>query len=198
MRPGVFAAREAVRGRERLGQRASWSIGDSFGNNLLNPGDTPHANMQFLFFCLAVIRAVDTWQGLLRMSIASAGNDIVARERSPAGDSVGLPRRYAHRHLRADRIGPSTLDQNGRRSRHRRVGVAQAAARRRGSQPDVAVRIHRQQVRVPRRFLESEHHGLHVPQRCGGRITGLHGRPARTRSPKARASKTPSSTCSRR
>ncbi|MGH9204674.1 MAG: glutamine synthetase III, partial [Vicinamibacterales bacterium] len=48
------------------GKHLNWSIGDSFGNNLLNPGDTPHSNMQFLFFCTAVIRAVDVWQGLLR------------------------------------------------------------------------------------------------------------------------------------
>jgi glutamine synthetase len=74
------------------GKHLNWSIGDSFGHNLLNPGDTPHANMQFLFFCTAVIRAVDTWQGLLRMSIASAGNDhrLGANEAPPAILSVFL------------------------------------------------------------------------------------------------------------
>ncbi|MBI2186367.1 MAG: glutamine synthetase III, partial [Acidobacteria bacterium] len=57
------------------GKHNNWSISDEFGNNLLSPGDTPHDNMQFLVFCASVIRAVDVWQGLLRASVASAGND---------------------------------------------------------------------------------------------------------------------------
>src|SRR5678815_1918958 len=57
------------------GKHNNWSLSDEFGNNLLGPGATPHDNMQFLVFCAAVIRAVDKWQGLLRASIAHAGND---------------------------------------------------------------------------------------------------------------------------
>ena len=74
------------------GKHLNWSIGDDLGNNLLNPGDSPHANMQFLFFCMAVIRAVDVWQGLLRFSIAHAGNDhrLGANEAPPAILSVFL------------------------------------------------------------------------------------------------------------
>ncbi len=74
------------------GKHLNWSIGDDLGNNLLNPGDTPHSNMQFLFFCMAVIRAVDVWQGLLRTSIAHAGNDhrLGANEAPPAILSVFL------------------------------------------------------------------------------------------------------------
>ncbi len=74
------------------GKHLNWSIGDDLGNNLLNPGETPHDNMQFLFFCTAVIRAVDVWQGLLRMSIAHAGNDhrLGANEAPPAILSVFL------------------------------------------------------------------------------------------------------------
>jgi len=74
------------------GKHLNWSIGDDLGNNLLSPGDTPHANMQFLFFCTAVIRAVDVWQGLLRYSIAHAGNDhrLGANEAPPAILSVFL------------------------------------------------------------------------------------------------------------
>ncbi|MBA3272171.1 MAG: glutamine synthetase III, partial [Acidobacteria bacterium] len=74
------------------GKHLNWSISDDRGNNLLNPGDTPHDNMQFLFFCVAVIRAVDTFQGLLRMSIAHAGNDhrLGANEAPPAILSVFL------------------------------------------------------------------------------------------------------------
>ncbi|MCA1584327.1 MAG: glutamine synthetase III [Acidobacteria bacterium] len=74
------------------GKHLNWSIGDDLGNNLLNPGETPHENMQFLFFCVAVVRAVDKWQGLLRQSIASAGNDhrLGANEAPPAILSVFL------------------------------------------------------------------------------------------------------------
>jgi glutamine synthetase len=74
------------------GKHLNWSMGDDLGNNLLNPGDTPHDNMQFLFFCTAVIRAVDRFQGLLRMAIAHAGNDhrLGANEAPPAILSVFL------------------------------------------------------------------------------------------------------------
>ena len=74
------------------GKHLNWSMSDDTGNNLLNPGDTPHDNLQFLVICAAVLRAVDRWQGLLRMSIASAGNDhrLGANEAPPAILSVFL------------------------------------------------------------------------------------------------------------
>src|SRR5262245_53717900 len=74
------------------GKHLNWSMGDDQGNNLLNPGDTPHDNMQFLVFCAAVLRAVNKFQGLLRASIASAGNDhrLGANEAPPAIISVFL------------------------------------------------------------------------------------------------------------
>jgi glutamine synthetase len=74
------------------GKHNNWSLSDEFGNNLLGPGDTPHDNMQFLVFCAAVIRAVDKWQGLLRASIAHAGNDhrLGANEAPPAIISIFL------------------------------------------------------------------------------------------------------------
>src|SRR6186713_3286282 len=74
------------------GKHNNWSLSDEFGNNLLGPGDTPHDNMQFLVFCAAVLRAVDRWQGLLRASIARAGNDhrLGANEAPPAILSVFL------------------------------------------------------------------------------------------------------------
>jgi glutamine synthetase len=74
------------------GKHVNWSMSDDLGNNLLNPGATPHDNMQFLFFCAAVIRAVDRFQGLLRMSIAGAGNDhrLGANEAPPAILSIFL------------------------------------------------------------------------------------------------------------
>jgi glutamine synthetase len=74
------------------GKHLNWSISDEVGNNLLNPGDTPHENIQFLVFCAAVLRAVNKYQGLLRWTIASAGNDhrLGANEAPPAIISVFL------------------------------------------------------------------------------------------------------------
>ena len=74
------------------GKHLNWSMSDNLGNNLLNPGETPHDNLQFLVFCAAVLKAVDTWQGLLRASIASAGNDhrLGANEAPPAIISIFL------------------------------------------------------------------------------------------------------------
>src|SRR5438034_1787487 len=74
------------------GKHVNWSMSDDEGNNLLGPGANPHDNMQFLVFCTAVIRAVNKWQGLLRASIASAGNDhrLGANEAPPAILSVFL------------------------------------------------------------------------------------------------------------
>ncbi len=74
------------------GKHLNWSMGDDLGNNLLNPGDTPHDNVQFLVFCAAVLRAVYKSQGLLRAAIASAGNDhrLGANEAPPAIISVFL------------------------------------------------------------------------------------------------------------
>jgi glutamine synthetase len=74
------------------GKHLNWSMSDSLGHNLLGPGANPHDNIQFLVFCTAVIRAVNKWQGLLRASIASAGNDhrLGANEAPPAILSVFL------------------------------------------------------------------------------------------------------------
>src|SRR5580765_6553280 len=74
------------------GKHLNWSMGDDLGNNLLSPGQNTHDNIQFLVFCSAVIRAVNKYQGLLRASIASAGNDhrLGANEAPPAIISIFL------------------------------------------------------------------------------------------------------------
>jgi glutamine synthetase len=74
------------------GKHNNWSMGTDAGENLLDPGDTPHENLQFLFFCAAVIQAVNKHQGLLRASIASAGQDhrLGANEAPPAIMSIFL------------------------------------------------------------------------------------------------------------
>src|SRR3954466_9311445 len=74
------------------GKHNNWSMGTDTGHNLLEPGDTPHDNWQFLFFCSAVIQAVNKHQGLLRASVASAGQDhrLGANEAPPAIISIFL------------------------------------------------------------------------------------------------------------
>jgi glutamine synthetase len=74
------------------GKHTNWSLSTNTGMNLLEPGDTPHDNMSFLFFCAAVIKAVDKHQDLLRLSIATAANDhrLGANEAPPAIVSIFL------------------------------------------------------------------------------------------------------------
>ncbi len=74
------------------GKHVNWSLGNSTQGNLLDPGDTPHENAQFLVFAGAVIRAVDKFAPLLRAVVASAGNDhrLGANEAPPAIISVYL------------------------------------------------------------------------------------------------------------
>lgn len=68
------------------GKHVNWSISTDTGINLLEPGETPYENAQFLLFLTAVIKAVDEYQDLLRVSVASAGNDhrLGANEAPPA------------------------------------------------------------------------------------------------------------------
>nr|WP_318681935.1 glutamine synthetase III [uncultured Treponema sp.] len=74
------------------GKHNNWSISTNTGKNLLDPGATPDQNAQFLLFLAAVIRAVDEHQDLLRISVASAGNDhrLGANEAPPAIISIFL------------------------------------------------------------------------------------------------------------
>jgi glutamine synthetase len=74
------------------GKHNNWSMGTDTGLNLLEPGDTPHENISFLFFCAAVIQAVNKHQALLRASVASIGQDhrLGANEAPPAIISIFL------------------------------------------------------------------------------------------------------------
>ena len=74
------------------GKHNNWSLSTDTGANLLEPGDTPSENAQFLLFLSAVIKAVDDYQDLLRVSVASAGNDhrLGANEAPPAIVSMFL------------------------------------------------------------------------------------------------------------
>ena len=74
------------------GKHNNWSMATDTGVNLLSPGETPHENAQFLLFLCAVIKAVDDYQDLLRIAVATAGNDhrLGANEAPPAVVSVFL------------------------------------------------------------------------------------------------------------
>ncbi len=74
------------------GKHNNWSIATDAGVNLLTPGETPYENAQFLIFLCAVIKAVDDYQDLLRLSVATAGNDhrLGANEAPPAVISIFL------------------------------------------------------------------------------------------------------------
>ena len=74
------------------GKHNNWSMATDTGVNLLSPGETPYENAQFLLFLVAVIKAVDEYQGLLRLSVATAGNDhrLGANEAPPAVISIFL------------------------------------------------------------------------------------------------------------
>lgn len=74
------------------GKHNNWSMATDTGINLLSPGETPHENAQFLLFLCAVIKAVDDYADLLRLSVATAGNDhrLGANEAPPAVISIFL------------------------------------------------------------------------------------------------------------
>ena len=74
------------------GKHNNWSMATDLGENLLEPGKTPRENMQFLLILIAIIKAVDEYQDLMRISVASAGNDhrLGANEAPPAIVSVFL------------------------------------------------------------------------------------------------------------
>ena len=74
------------------GKHNNWSLATDTGVNLLTPGETPYENAQFLLFLCAVIQAVDDYQDLLRLSVATAGNDhrLGANEAPPAVVSIFL------------------------------------------------------------------------------------------------------------
>jgi glutamine synthetase len=97
------------------GKHLNWSMSDDQGNNLLNPGETPHDNIQFLVFCAAVLRAVNKFQGLLRYSIASAGNDhrLGANEAPPAIISVFLGDQLTDIFAQIEKAGSAKTTKSG-------------------------------------------------------------------------------------
>ena len=74
-RHGVPTAREPYAGVNGSGKHNNWSLTADDGTNLLDPGKTPWENTRFLLFLAAIIKAVDEYADLLRISVADAGND---------------------------------------------------------------------------------------------------------------------------
>jgi len=96
------------------GKHLNWSLGTDSAN-LLEPGDTPHENMQFLFFCTAVLRAVERHQDLIRAAVAYAGNDhrLGANEAPPAIISVFLGTQLADVFEQIEQHGSAASSQEG-------------------------------------------------------------------------------------
>src|ERR1700757_3837716 len=125
------------------GKHNNWSMSTDDGENLLDPGETPHENLQFLFFCAAVIQAVNRHQGLLRASIASPGQDhrLGANEAPPAIISIflgaGLGEGFpCHRGGRVRRAPAGVVPGAGH------PGAPAAADARRRPQPHEPIRVH--------------------------------------------------------
>src|SRR5829696_7806589 len=88
------------------GKHLNWSMGDDLGNNLLNPGETPHDNVQFLVFCAAVLRAVHRSQGLLRATITAWAPTRLRRRSSRCSSATCSPT-SSSRSKRVRRRAPS-------------------------------------------------------------------------------------------
>ena len=175
------------------GKHNNWSMGTDTGSNLLEPGATPHENHRFLFFCAAVIQAVNKHQALLRASIASPGQDhrLGANEAPPAIISIflGAELEKVYGALESgsdDAATPKSELELGV------LGAARAAQARRRPQPDLAVRVHRQQVRVPRARLQPVAGAART--RCSTRSSPRRSTTSRTSSRPTAPARTP---CSR-
>ena len=109
------------------GKHNNWSMGTDTGLNLLDPGDTPAENLQFLFFCAAVIQAVNKHQAAAaRVDRERRAGPPPRRQRGAAGDHLDLPRRGAREGLHGDRGRQSA----GRPNRARSSGSARRCCRR--------------------------------------------------------------------
>ena len=182
------------------GKHNNWSMGTDTGSNLLEPGATPHENHRFLFFCAAVIQAVNKHQALLRASIASPGQDhrLGANEAPPAIISIFLGAELEKVYGALE----SGSDDAATPKSELELGssvLPRAAQARRRPQPHLAVRVHRQQVRVPRARLQpvagAAQHGAQHDRRRGdrrprGQARGRR-RAARTRCSRSCATPTP-------
>ena len=136
------------------GKHNNWSMITNTGTNLLEPGETPYENAQFLLFLCAVIQAVDDYQDMLRLSVASAGNDhrLGGHEAPPAVVSI-----FLGEELEAILQAIEGAHKGGR------PRAAQVPQGHHGPQPYLLLCLYRQQVRVPYAGLLC----LHLRPQCG-------------------------------
>ena len=134
------------------GKHDNWSITTDDGINLLDPGKAPHENIQFLLVLTCILKAVDEHADLLRLSAASTGNDHRLGKRTrhrPAIISVFLGEQLQDVLTQLIETGFATHSLAGEALK---TGVKLSAGIRERChrpQPYIAVRFHRQQVRVP-------------------------------------------------
>ena len=143
------------------GKHCNWSMSIAADNaeldgvNLLKPGKTPHQNLRFLVFLAAVLKArAPPRRPAARRHRVERQRASSRRQRGAAGDHLRVHGRDAH--ARSSRRSPRARPRRTPTQAMIKLGVAQAAGDREGqhrSQPHVAVRLHGQQVRVPRRGL---------------------------------------------
>ena len=161
------------------GKHNNWSLATDDGENLLDPGNDPHANAQFLAFLMAVVRGVNVHADLIRASIADAGKDhrLGANEAPPAIMSIFLGSQLEDVIAQLEQGAASKSKQRRPRGARRHLAAGPAQGRH-GPQPHLAVRVHRQQVRVPRRRLvrphllaadRAQHRRCRLPRRPGRR-----------------------------
>ena len=133
------------------GKHNNWSMGTDTGHNLMEPGDDAGRQHQLP----VLLRGGDPGRQQAPGPAAGLGRQHrpgppPRRQRGAAGDHLDLPRRRAREGVRGDRVGRGRPAHAGLVPRARHPGAAAAADARRRPQPDLAVRLHRQQVRVPR------------------------------------------------
>ena len=107
------------------GKHVNWSLGSSSQGNMLDPGDTPHENAQFLVFCAAVIRAVSSPSGITASRRGKCGErSSSGGQRSSSRDHLDLPRRSTDRHFRADQRRWRQSSRSNSGTSDRRCGCA--------------------------------------------------------------------------
>jgi glutamine synthetase type III len=175
-------------------------MSDDEGNNLLSPGANTHDNMQFPVFCTAVIRAVNRWQGLLRASIASAGNDhrLGANEAPPAILSIFLGDMLTDIFEQIEKGGAKSTKHGGVLDTGVLVlpKLPRDAGDRNRTSPFAFTG---NKFRVPRRVVEPEHRlPEHRPQPRGDRVDRLHRHRARERRAERQVTQRSGARCCRR
>ena len=140
------------------GKHVNWSLSTDDGINLFKPGKTPHDNIQFLVFLLATMKAVYRHADILRASVGSAANDhrLGANEAPPAIISIFLGEQLTKI---LESIEKGVASDASDKIDHR-PGHILPPDREQGQlrpEPHLALRLYRQQVRVPRRRLVAEH-----------------------------------------